>query len=104
MRFVQDYSRRHFFTQRGMCATKRNRGRNCRMLQQNLIDLVRRDVLASTDNDVFDAAREMQVTILVEIALVSGAKPSVDEGMRVCFRIIFVSTKYIRALNSDFAT
>src|ERR1700723_1869173 len=70
-----------------MRAAKRDRGRDCRMLQQNFIDFMRRDVFASADDDVLNASREMQVTIVVQIALVSGAKPSIDEGAGVGFRI-----------------
>src|ERR1022692_5337247 len=71
------------------------------MPQQNLIHFVRCDVLAAADDDVFNAAGQVLVTIFVEIALVSSAKPSFDEGVGVCFRIIFVSPKYIRALDRD---
>src|SRR6202030_4503219 len=63
----------------------------------------RRDVFASPNDDVFHSPGQMQVAVFVEIALVSGAKPSVDESAGVCFRIIFVPSKYIRALDSDFA-
>src|ERR1700722_8892771 len=86
-----------------MRAAKRDRGRDCRMLQQNFIDFMRRDVFASTDDDVLDASREMQVTIVVQIALVSGAKPSIDEGAGVSFRITLVSAKYICPLNRNFS-
>ena len=86
-----------------MRTAKCDRGRDRRMLQQNLVDLVGRDVFSTADDDVFNAAGQVQVTIFVEIALVSGAKPSVDEGAGVCFRIVFVSTKYICALDRDFA-
>ncbi len=86
-----------------MRAAESDRRRDRGMPQQNLINFVRRDVLAAADDDVFDPAGQVQVTIVVEIALVSGAKPSVDESAGVCFRIIFVSAKYIRALNCDFA-
>ncbi len=86
-----------------MGTTKRYCRRHRGMLQQNVVDLMRRDVFARADDDVFNAPGQVQVTVAVEITLVSGAKPAVDEGAGVGFRIIFVSTKYVCALDCDFA-
>ena len=80
MAFVQDHGRSHFFTQRGMRAAKCDCGRDCGMSQQNLIHFVRRNVLASADDDVFDPPGQMQIAICVEITLIAGAKPSIHES------------------------
>src|SRR5580700_3205218 len=103
MRFVQHHGCSYLFTERGMSAAKGNRRRDCGMTQKNLIYFVRRNVFTAANDDVFDAARQVQVTIVVEIALVSGAKPSVHKSAGVCIGIVFISPKNIRALNSDFA-
>src|SRR5271169_365307 len=101
--FVQNHGCSNFLTQRGMRAAERDRCRDRGMPQQNLIDLVRRDVLASTDDDVFYATGQMQITVVVEKSLVASAKPSVDEGVGVGFGIVFVSSKHVRALDGDLA-
>ena len=100
---MQNHGCSHFFAQRGMRAAERDRRRDCGMPQQNLVDFVRRNVLAAANDDVFDAAGQMQIAIRVEKSLVASAKPSIHEGAGVCFRIVFVSTKYICTLNSDLA-
>src|SRR5580704_15561767 len=53
--FVQDHGRSHFFPQRGMCIAKRDRPRDRGMLQQNLIDFMRGNILAATEDDVFES-------------------------------------------------
>src|ERR1700693_401872 len=87
-----------------MRATKRNRCCDRGVSQQNLIDFVRRDILPSANDDVFHPARQMQITVRVEVPFVAGAEPSSHESTSVRFRIVFVSTKHIRSLNSDLAS
>src|SRR5579862_601730 len=87
-----------------MSTAKSNRGRDRGMPQQNLINLMWRDILSSADDDVFDSAGQMQVAVRIKVALIAGAKPSVDKGMSVGVGIIFVSPKNIRALNRDLAS
>src|SRR5258706_12927226 len=103
MRLVQPHTRRHFLTKRVMRAATRARRGDRGMSQQNLIHFMRRNVLATANDNVLYAPRQVQVTIFVKIALVSGAKPSVDEGALICVRIIVISAKHIRALDGDFA-
>jgi len=103
MAFMQDHRGSHFFAQRGMRAAKRDRRRDCGMPQQNLIDFVRRDVLASADDDVLDPARQMQIAVFVKQSFVARAKPSMHKSASVGLGIVFVSTKYVGSLNDDFA-
>ena len=100
---VQDHGRGHFFTQRGMHAAKCNRCRDRWMPQQNLIDFVRSDVFASADDDVFDSSGQVQIAIGVQQSFVTGTKPSIHKSASVGFGIVLVSTKYIGALNGNFA-
>ena len=46
----------------------------------------------------------MQVAVLIEEALVSGAKPSVGEGASIGVRIIFVAAKHIGSLDGNFTS
>ena len=62
-RFMQHHGRGHFFAQRGMRAAEAYCRGNCRMPQQNLVDFMRRNVLASANNDVFDPSGQMQIAI-----------------------------------------
>ena len=55
-KFVEDHGRGHFFTECGMHIAKRDSRRDGRMAQQNFVDFVGSDVLASTDDDVLDPA------------------------------------------------
>lgn len=101
---VQNHRSTYFFTQRGMRAAEGHSSRDRRMSEQDLIDFMRRDVLAAADDDVFDPASQMQVTIGVQKSLISGAKPSIHKCVGVRVRIIFIAAKYIRPLNRDLAS
>src|SRR5271170_2061036 len=104
MGFVQDYGRSYFFTQCRMRAAKSDGGRDRGMPQQNLIHFMRRDVLAAADDDVFDPSRQMQIAVRVKKSFVAGTKPPIHKSASVGFWIVFISTKDIRSLNSDFAS
>jgi hypothetical protein len=65
---------------------------------------VRRNIFAATNDDVFNAAGQVQITVCIEKSLVPGTEPPVHKSMRVCFGIIFVPTKYIGSLNGDLAS
>src|SRR5581483_342216 len=73
------------------------------VLQQDFVDFVRGDVFTAANDDVFDPASQIEIAIVVEKTLIAGAKPSLDEGLGVGFRIIFVSMKNIGTLNDDLA-
>src|ERR1700731_2871591 len=45
----------------------------------------------------------MQVAVRIQKPLIAGAEPSINEGARVGFGIIFVSPKYVCSLNRDLA-
>src|ERR1700692_1878052 len=71
------------------------------MPQQDLIHFVRRDIFAATNDDVFNASGQVQITIGVQKSLVAGTEPSIYKSARVRLRIVFISTKYIGSLNCD---
>ena len=103
MWFVQDHGRSHLLAQCRMRTTKRDRRRDRGMRQQNLIDFMRSDVLAATDDDVLDPAGQVQIAVCVKESFVASAKPSIHKSVSVGFGIVFISTKYIGSLNDDFA-
>src|ERR1700752_4228031 len=74
-----------------------------RVPEPNPIDFVRRDILASTDDDVFDPASQVQIAVRIQKSLIASAEPPIHKGVRVGFGIIFVSTKYVGSLNRDLA-
>src|SRR5208283_1086776 len=45
----------------------------------------------------------MQITVFVEKSLIAGTKPSIDKSASVGFGIVFISAKYVGALNGNFA-
>src|SRR4051794_16250529 len=55
---------------------------------KHLFDLARRDVFASSDNDVAQATRDREVALFVLIADVTGAKPAVLKRFFVRIAIV----------------
>src|SRR5712691_1569967 len=103
VRLVQNHRGGNFFSERGMGKAEGYSACHRGMAKQNLIHFVRRNVFASADDDVFDAAGQMQIAVGIEKSLVARKKPSIHKSASVGFGIIFVSTKYVGALNRDFA-
>src|SRR5258708_26196589 len=77
--------------------------RDRRMPEQNFVYLVRSDIFASADDDVFNAAGQMQIAVRIEKSLVARAEPAVHKGTRVRFGVVFVSGEYVGSLNRNFA-
>src|SRR5713101_6534314 len=103
VRLVQNHRSGNFFSERGMGKAEGYSACHCGMAKQNLIHFVRRNVFASADDDVFDAAGQMQIAVRIEKSLIAGEEPSIHKRAGVGFGIIFVSTKYVSALNRDLA-
>ena len=61
------------------------------VVEQDLVDLARRDLLAAAVDDLFEATCEAEVALVVLRALVAGANPAVGEGVAVGFRIAQVA-------------
>src|SRR5437588_9904802 len=101
MNFVQHNGSSHFFTERGMRASECDRSGHGGMLQQDLVNLVGSDVLASANDDVLHPSGEMEITIFIEEALIAGAKPAVHQSLRVGLGIIFIPAKHARSLNDN---
>src|SRR5690606_24420047 len=53
------------------------------MIHQHLVHLARRYLLATAIDDLLQTPAQRQITVVIQIALVSGAKPSVRKGVAV---------------------
>ena len=73
-----------------------------RLLKQGLLDLDRGDVFAAADNDVFDAAREMQHTLFIELTQVTGVQPAIlIDGLLLCRQAV-IAIHQARTFDDDF--
>src|ERR1700722_10067043 len=86
-----------------MRTTERHCRCDSRMPQQNLINFVRRDILASTDDDVLDSSGQMQVAVCVKESFVAGPKPSIHKSAGVGVGIVCIPAKHAGALYRHFA-
>ena len=50
------------------------------MLQQHVLDFARPDLFAAAIDDLLGAAGDEQVAVVVEVAAVAGAEPTIGEG------------------------
>ena len=103
MALVPNHGGRDFFAQYGMRAAKSDCRSDGGMSQEYLIHFVGRNILASADDDVLHPTCQMQIAVAIEKSFVAGTKPSIRESAGVGLRIIFVSAKDVRSLNSNFA-
>src|ERR1700730_4703005 len=99
---MQYQGRGYLFAQCWMRAAKCDRGRDCGVLQQNLVYFMRRDIFSAPDDDVLYPARQMQITVFVQHSLVARAKPSIHEAVSVGFGIVLITPKHACSLNDDF--
>ena len=74
-----------------------------RVLQQDLVNLPRRDLFTAAIDDFLDPARKEKVPFLVKIPFIAGAEPALDECGPVCCRIVLVAPHDVRTANDDFA-
>ena len=63
------HRRGHFFAPRGVRHAEAHRLRHCRMRQQHLVDLPRRDLLTAAVDQLLEPARERQIAVRVQTGL-----------------------------------
>ncbi len=73
------------------------------MAAQHLVDLQRRDFLATTIYDFLNAAGQKQITVAVQIALISGPVPIVEESIHVVAGIRFITAEDAGSPHHDLA-
>ncbi len=71
--------------------------------EQHLLHLPRRDLLAAAVDDLLEAPAQEEVPVVVEIALVSRAKPPVAERLPVRVRVSLVACEDVRPANGNLA-
>ena len=75
-----------------------------RVCEERLLDLARRDLLAAPVDDLLGPAGEREVSVVVEMAEVSGAEPPVGRERReVDLRIGEVRARDVRSAHHDLA-
>src|SRR5687768_16289567 len=84
--------------------TKTDRFGDCRMREQDLVNLTRRDFFAAAIDQLLEAADEREITVRVEEALIAGSEPFTEKRCRIRFGVVLVSPNDVWALNADLAT
>ena len=76
------------------------------MLAQEILDLYRINILASTDDDILFPVNKEIKSILILSCHISGEQPAVLDCLRGCFLISIITGHHARSLDtelSDFA-
>ena len=74
-----------------------------RVREQHLVDLARGDLLASTVDDLFQAACDPEVAVLVHHSLVSGTEPTLRVSRGVGLRVVLIPCQDILAADGHLA-
>ena len=74
------------------------------MLEEDVLDFARIDVLAAADDHVLLAVDEEEVAVRVDVADVSRVEPPAAEGFRGRVRVPEVADHDVRPAEADFAT
>src|SRR5664280_1113715 len=82
---------------------ERDRLGDRRMANEYLVDLERGDLLSAPVDLLLQAAREKEVAVSVEDALVTGSEPTLGERGLVGARVVLVTVDDRRALDRDLA-
>ena len=100
-RVAQHHSGTHVLTQGRIRQGKDHSLGNGRMLQQNFFHFTGRNLFAAAVNDLLDATLDEEITVGINPAEVSRAKPSLGEcSLRGLIRI---ATHNVRAAHYNFA-
>ena len=62
-----------------------------RVLAEHLIDLARRDLLATPVDDLLEPAGDEEEAVVIQVALIAGSEPAVDEGDAVGRGVVLVA-------------
>src|SRR3954463_7452883 len=73
------------------------------MLEQQLLELARVDVVALVDEHVLLAVDDGEVAVLVDRADVAGAQPAVLEHLGRGLDLVVVTAHHLRAADADLA-
>src|SRR5215469_2763234 len=78
-RVLQNHRRRHFLTPGRMRDSETDCLRNCRMAQQNFVDLSRPDLFTAAIDEFLETAGQTQIAVFIQETLIARAKPSVGK-------------------------
>src|SRR5271165_1734396 len=100
---AQDDRRGDVFAQHVMRNRERNRLQDRGVIHQRLVNLARRDFLAAAIDDLLQPPRQGEVALRIDDALIAGAEPSVDEGLRIRLRVVLIAAGHAVAANDHLA-
>ena len=104
LRFGSEHHRRfHLLAPGGMRHAETHRLGHRRMRQQHLVDFPWRDILAGPDDQLLDAAGQMQIAVFVQESLVAGAKPFAKKRLGGGLRIVLVFADHARTVDAHLA-
>ena len=93
---------RHILAEAIVRNRERNRIGDRGMSAEDLVDFARRYFLAAAIDDLLETAGNEHVPIAIDLPVVAGAEPSVDERRAIGVRIICVARRHSRAAQNDF--
>jgi hypothetical protein len=93
-----------YLTKVGVGLTVHSTFDNCRMLTEHLLNLTGINVEATTDDQLTAPARDMEITIVIDEAQITGVKPAIGcEDSSSCSRVAPVSLKQMGATDLNLA-
>ena len=94
---AQHDGRSHLFSQLLVGQREGDRLRHRRMVEQRLVDLARRDLLAAAIDDLLEPPGQAQIAVLVDPPLIAGAQPPLGEGRGVRLRVGEIAAGHVAA-------
>ena len=77
-----------------------------RVIEQDAVHFKRADFLATTIDDLFEAAREVQVAIHIKCSLISSSKPALATGFKevlfIGLGVAFIAWRDVGTRNNHF--
>src|ERR1700722_298870 len=73
------------------------------MLQQDIFDFRRRDLLSAAIDQILDAPGQGEIAVVIDRANVASAKPTIDEGRGISLRVVAIAAHHVRTAYYDLA-
>src|ERR1700736_2675209 len=67
------------------------------MLQQDIFDFRRRDLLSAAIDQILDAPGQGEIAVVIDRANVSSAKPTIDEGRGISLGVVAIAAHHVGA-------
>ena len=73
------------------------------MIKQRLIDFGGRNFLAAAVDDLLQAAGDLEIAVLIHVALVAGVEPAMGEGGFIGLRVVLIALGHVGPAGDNFA-